>query len=214
MALLASNYIAALRITTLDPSPGEAWTDANWLLFLSAAQREVCSIKHDAYFIRAAVPLVAGSRQSLPAGANSVMDAYENSASKKRVVQVQRGLMDEMMRWRPAPTQTVDANEWWFDQRSPTLFDVSPPNNGTGALVMLYGITPSNLTSSSNAMHLDDIYETPIKFFSLAEAYAANTKRQDLTKAGFYRSEGQKAIGIKSQIQVSVAPKVGAPGGQ
>lgn len=207
MPLLASNLIAALRVTSLDPSPGDVWTDADWLLFLAAAEREVCLAKPDTYVISAAVSLVAGTKQTLPAGATGVLDVYENTVSGRRCTLVERSLMDEAARFFPAATREVDAQHWIADTRDPTRFDVVPPNDGTGSLQCLYGITPANFTAASNPIHLPDLYEAPIKFFALAEAYAANTKRQDFTKSGIYRGEALKMLGIRSQSQAAIAPR-------
>lgn len=214
MTLLASNYIAALRVTLLDPSPGVTWTDSDLLLFIAAAEREVCTLKQEAYVVRGAVAMVAGNKQTLPAGATASMDFYQNTASKKPITQIQRGLLDEASRWWPVQTPQKDVNQVITDSRNPTQFDVDPPNDGDGLIECLYCFTPPNFATTAEAMHLPDIYEAPIKFFALSEAYSVNSKRQDLTKVSFYRNEARTTLGIKSQSQVAVSPKVGAPGGQ
>lgn len=210
--ILVSALIASCRITLLDPTPGVTWLDADFIDFLNQAQRRTCQLKHEAYPVRASVSLVAGTRQTLPAGAVGLMDVYENTVSKRGTTQVSRAMLDASGSWRAA-TQEVNVREWMTDPRDPLVFDVYPPNTGAGAVVALYGALPPVLTAVGDAIGLADHFETVLKYFVLGEAYAANTLRQDLTKATFYKTQAEQLLGIGSQSQVAVAPKANAPGG-
>lgn len=212
MTLLASDYIASLRVTTVDPA-AVTWSNAAWLIFLAEAERQVCILKPDAYTQISSITLVAGRDQQLPTTSTGLLDIYRNTASGKPCGQVQRSLLDETMRFRAVPTAEVDVRAWAHDSRVPTRFTVNPPNTGSGAVDALIGVIPAAFAAVSDTMHLSDIFQAAIKFFALGEAYAANTKRQDLTKVGFYRGEAAKLLGSRTQIQTAVSPHVGAPGG-
>lgn len=210
--MLASDYIASLRVTLADKA-AVTWLDADLLLFLAEAERQVCLLKPDAYTAVSSITLVAGRDQMLATTATGLFDIYRNTASGLPCGQVQRSLLDEAMRFRGVPTAEVDVRSWTADTRVPTRFTVQPPNTGAGAVDALIGLIPPAFTAAGNTMHLSDLFQEPIKFFALGEAYAANTKRQDVTKASFYRSEAAKTIGTRTQSQNAVAPHVGAPGG-
>jgi len=211
--ILASAIIASDRRILLDPSPGVTWTDATLLLLMSEAERAICGVKPEAYTVRAAVAMAAGTHQILPIGSTAVLDAYENTASNRRVTQVPRGLLDSANRYWPNATQEAQVQEWTQDSRDPLRFEVFPPNDGTGNLNMLYGFTPPQITATAQVINLPDIYEHAIKCFILGECYAENTVRQDLTKASYYRTEWQKMVGLRTQAQIAVSPKSTTPAG-
>jgi len=211
--ILASAIITSVRRILLDPSPGVTWNDATFFLLMSEGERAICGVKPEAYDTRGAVVLVAGTHQILPAGATAILDIYENTASKRRVTQVPRGLLDSANRYWPNATQETHVQEWTQDSRDPLRFEVFPPNDGNGSVNALYGTTPPQITVGTQIINLADIFEHAIKCFILGEAYAENTVRQDLTKAGYYRTEWQKMVGLRTQAQIAVSPKSTAPAG-
>jgi hypothetical protein len=211
--ILASAIITSARRILLDPTPGVTWVDATFFILMSEAERAICGVKPESYNVRAAVTLAAGTHQILPAGATAVLDGYENTVGKRRITQVPRGLLDSANRYWPNATQEAQVQEWTVDSRDPLRFEVFPPNDGTGSINMLYGFTPPQITASGQVINLPDIYEHAIKCFILGEAYAENTARQDLTKAGYYRTEWQKMVGLRTQSQIAVAPKSTNPAG-
>lgn len=212
--LLASKLISSMRVTLLEPSPGVNFIDADLLDNINEAQRRIALLKPEVYPVRTTMTLAAGTKQVLAAGAIALLDIYENVASGLRVRgPVQRSLLDESARNHPAATPEVDVDNFMTDTRNPTTFDVYPPNTGTGQVRLLIGMTPPAIAAVGNPITLEDIYEGPIKFFALAECYSMTSKRQDLTKAEIYENRALKALGIRSQSQVNVAPRVGKQGG-
>jgi hypothetical protein len=211
--ILASAIITSARRILLDPTPGVTWVDATFFLLMSEAERAICGVKPEAYNVRAAVTLVAGTHQILPAGSTAILDIYENTVGNRRVTQVPRALLDSANRYWPNATQEVVVQEWTTDARDPLRFEVFPPNSGTGSVNALYGFTPPQIAAAGQVINLPDIFEHAIKCFVLGECYAENTQRQDLTKAGYYRNEWQKMVGLRTQSQVAVSPKSTAPAG-
>lgn len=213
MTILASAIIASLRITLLDPSPGDTWTDAILLAYLNEGERNVVMLKPEAYPVRAALAMVAGTKQTVPAGGIAILDLYDNVSGGRRVRQVNRSMLDDLARFWPTATQEATVQEWCADPRDPTRFDVIPPSTGTGSVNGLYGAVPTPIATVGTAINLLDIYELTLKHFVLSEAYAANTKRQDLLKTDYYRKSFERMLGVRSQSQVAVAPRTSAPGG-
>jgi hypothetical protein len=213
-AILASAIIAGVRITLLDPSPGTTWLDADLLSMLNQGQRNACLLRPDLYTVRAAIPMVAGTLQALPAGGTGLIRLDENVSGKMRCRLVDSDLFDAFLRTWPAFTRTVEVEEYAFDPKDAARFQVNPPNTGAGSVIAHYTAVPPAIAAVGNAITLDDTLELVLKHFTLGEAYAANTKRQDLSKATFYRQSFEKMLGINAQAAVAISPKYGnTPGG-
>lgn len=210
-----STIIASARITLLDPSPGVTWVDADFIAWANEAQRAIVTIKPNAYRVKAIVSLVAGSHQALPTGGLALLDIYENitgaSTPGRRCLKTNRAALDETTAVWPMATPEIEARHWLHDAIAPDLFEVYPPNDGTGKLRMLYAINPPVLTAVGDLIGLDDAHELAIKYFLIGQAYSANTQRQDTTKAAYFMGEFYKLIGMRAQGEPAYAPRTAQP---
>lgn len=212
--IVVSTIITSLRRILLDPTPGVTWDDTTLVKLLSEAERAICLVKHEAVPVREAIPLVAGVQQAIPATGVALLDLFENLVgTKRRMRLVDRQLQDAGAIFYAAATQEAEAQEWTKDDRDPTRFTVLPPNDGTGSVMGLYGSIPAQLADAAAVIHVPDIYEKVLKDFVLSQCYAENTGRQDLAKAAAYEQAWRGALGLSSQSQVAVSPKVIAQGG-
>lgn len=212
--LLASSLIAAARITLLDPSPGTTWSDATLLNMLNAGQRNAAELDASRYTLRQALDMVAGTLQTLPAGGTALIRLDSNVTSGRPVRLVDSAMLDAATTYWPGLAQTSEVREYCTDTKDPRRFRVNPPNDGTGHVIGLWSATPPPVAAVGNAITLEDTLELALIHFMLSEAYAANTKRQDLAKTTFYRQSYEKQLGINVQTKAAVAPKYGAtPGG-
>ena len=205
--ILVSAIITSARVTLLDPSPGVTWVDADFLRFVNTVERNACELRPDLYTVRGPWAMAAGSIQTLPAGATVLMDIEENTVSKQRVNLVDLSLVDALNRYWPAATPELDVQEYGFDPRDRKRIRIIPPNNGSGSLNVLYGATPPSLAAVGSAINLDDIHELAILHGVLAEAYSANTKRQDLGKWQAYRGSFKELLGLSAQSSIAAIPK-------
>lgn len=212
--LLASSIIASARRILLDPSPGVTWDDTALLQLINEAERAIVRVKHEAIPTRVAINLAAGAQQTIPAAHLCLMDLYENTTGQKRRPRlVDRTLQDVAASTYPGATQETEVREWTKDDRDPRRFAVFPPNDGTGSVLALLGTRPVALGATTSPINVDDIYEQVVIDFVLARVYGENTQRQDLTKSASYGQAWQSALGISTQSQIGVSPKVQAQGG-
>lgn len=212
--LLASSIIASARRILLDPSPGVTWDDTALLQLINEAERAIVRVKHEAIPTRVAINLAAGAQQTIPAAHLCLMDLYENTTGQKRRPRlVDRTLQDVAASTYPGATQEAEVREWTKDDRDPRRFAVFPPNKGSGSVMALLGTRPVALDDVGDAINVDDIYEQVVIDFVLARAYGENSQRQDLTKSAAYGQAWQSALGISTQSQIGVSPKVQAQGG-
>ena len=213
MALTAATILVDGCATLLDVAY-VAWPLAERINYLNEAIRATILVKPDAYPVRGAVTPAAGLVQTLPADGVALIDILYNTTGAKRAITVCGiEMLQEANRFWPAATQQAEAENYAYDPRDPRRYLLFPPNNGAGSIYMIYGGTPAALTSDSDALPLTDVYQPALLAYVLSRCYAKNSQRQDLTKASAYRAEWGQFLGMKSQAQITVAPKVSAQPG-
>lgn len=211
--ILASAIITSVRVTLLDPAPGVAWSDAQLLSMLNDGQRNACLLRPELFTVRGAIPIVAGVMQALPVGGTLLLSLDANASSGARCRRIDLPeLRTTSDQFYPLNTSSAAADVTWYaaDERDPKRFHVLPPNNGSGSVIALYAAVPTAVASVGDPITLDDGYELTLRHFMLAEAYAANSKRQDLAKATFYRASFERQLGIARQSTASTAQKEAA----
>lgn len=212
--ILASAVISSMRVTLLDPAPGD-WSDPDLLAFVRSAEAQVCVLRPDAYRVLGNINMAAGIQQSLPAGGTVLMNILENVGSGNRTCTlVNRDLLDSTLRAWPNATQEVVVQEWAVDPRDPNHFIISPPNTGAGVVRALYCATPAAIAAVGSAINVDDEFEPALRYFALAEAYSANTKRRDPTKEQSYRTLATNLLGVNQQSRIALIAKLIGQGGQ
>ena len=209
MGVSVDTIISSVAVTLLDTAH-TTWPRSELVGYLNEAQRTVCFLKADAYTKLEPVDLVAGTNQQIPTDGVAVFDVTQNIGTKLRITLVDYELLDETNRfWADPIYAQTDVQHWASDPRSPLRFSVAPPNDGNGQVLMSYGATPPVLTDSSGEeTGLLPTYQYALECYVLAKAYAKNSKRQDLNKTNGYMNEFRGSLGIKSQSQVAVSPKV------
>ena len=208
MAVSVDTILDSVSVTLLDTAR-RTWSRPELLGYLNEALRATAFVKPDMYSVRDFVTLVAGIAQDLPADGVALLDATDNEATGRTVTQTDLALLQEENRFWPAATQQAEVENYAADPRTPRRYYVFPPNDGTGSLRVTYGAVPAALTGSSGEdIPVPDSYQNALTNFVLAKAYAKNSKKQDLTKTSAYTNEWRLALGLKSQAQVAVAPKV------
>ena len=213
MALVASDIIDDVRQILIDDDSVE-WSDADLLRILSDAGRLTVTFKPDAYPVRDYILMIAGTNQALPADGVAILDLSQNEVSKRSATLVDKELLDHENRFWQAATGELDVQHWCADPRDPRRFDITPPNNGSGSVLALYGATPAQLTARTDALVFTDPYKYPLTCFCLHRCYAEQSRKGDNVKSQQWLQNGLQALGVKSAAQVQVAPKVSANPGQ
>lgn len=190
------------------------WSLAKLLGFLNEALRATALVKPDLVVKQVPVTLAAGVLQSIPADGIALIDIKRNTIGTQRVIsEVDQQLIDEVQRFWPAGTAQATVEHYTTSVATPRQFDVYPPNNGTGQVLMVYGAVPTEVTSASDVLDVLEIYQQPLVQYVVSRAYAANTKRQDLTKEANAKQAWAQAIGAKSQAQAAITPRVASQPG-
>ena len=155
------------------------WSKAELMYWMSEAQIAIAR-SPGAFTKVAVVPLVAGTRQSLPDDGWSLISAVRNVDEEGRptlaVRLTTRALLDSFSPlWHAAPERPF-AEVYVYDERTPRQFLVSPPNDGTGHLEVVYAAIPVALTDENQSLELPVLYDSAILDYVL---YRANCKESD-----------------------------------
>jgi hypothetical protein len=190
------------------------WPVANLISYLNEALRATALVKPDLVVNQTVVTLAAGVLQSIPADGIALIDIKRNAIGTKRVIsEVDQQLLDEVQRFWPAATQSATVEHYTTSVATPRQFDVYPPNDGTGQVLMVYGAVPALVSAVGDTLPVLEIYQQPLVQYVVSRAYAANTKRQDLTKEANAKQAWAQAIGAKSQAQAAISPRVASQPG-
>lgn len=206
MTIQASVILDSAATTLLDEA-GITYPDADMLGYLNEALRATAFVKPDMYTKQEFVTLAAGVLQSLPDAGIALLDIQQN-ANGRMVSQVDLQLLDESSRFWPRGTQQAEVEHFTADPRSPRRFKVYPPNDGTGSVEILYGLTHPELTDPSDPLLIPETYQNALINFVISKAYGKTSKKQDLVKEAAAMQAWRQALGLKSQAQIAVAPKV------
>ena len=152
---------AAKQLTDI---AGVRWTRAELLGWLNDGLRQIVVIQPNASNTVAAVKLVAGARQSIPADGWLLLGINCNLGTTgttpgRAVRQVSRDLLDSFdPDWRTATASAI-TKDFWYDLQDQTAFHVYPPSTGTNYLQVNYSQQPANLTSESQVIPIFDVYQ-------------------------------------------------------
>lgn len=209
--ILAATILDEAASQLLDAAH-RTWPAADLLGFLNEALRATAFVKPDMYTVEGFFTLKAGVLQTLPDDGLALMSITRN-ASGEIITQVDKDLLDESNRFWPQGTQEGAIEHYTADPRNPRRFTVFPPSDGTSSVEILYGAVPPELYYDTDELPIPDSYQTALVSFVIGKAYEKNGKRQDLTKSSQFRQQWGQLLGLKSQAQIAVAPKVAAQPG-
>jgi hypothetical protein len=138
------------------------WTTDELLLWITDAQREVVVMTPNASAVVEAMPLVAGTRQTIPAEGWVLLSVKRNLTASgtpgRSIRQVSQSLLDSYdPEWH---TDTPSPTVWnyTFDMEDRKAFYVYPPNDGTGAVELNYAATPVAVVNLTDTLTLDDVF--------------------------------------------------------
>lgn len=208
------------------------WTDAEKLRYLNAGQRQLAIFKPDAYVINDEYKLVAGTLQSVPDGSAS----FTNAAAATLVEGIQfiklvrnmgitglvagnaipivdMAVMDAMNPGWHTETAAATVQNYMFDERDPKHFYVYPANTGTGYVESVYSGKPADLTATTDAIVVSDIYRQALTDYVLYRCYGkdAALSPYNAERAVFHWNLFVEEIGRMDLIKKYISPNLKQP---
>ena len=183
--LTGTNIIDRARLTLQDSS-GVRWTDAELLIYINDAQREIVNFRPEATATHSNVQLSTGTEQTLPSGGLRLIKVTRNmsgtasdATGAKSIRIVEEDLLNSIEPDWHDPTVTGSSahgsiiKNYLFDPDDPKKFYVYPGvASGSNAYVeLIYSKLPTDLSSVSSTIDLEDTYGNAILNFVLYRAY-------------------------------------------
>jgi hypothetical protein len=158
------------------------WTQNELLAWLNDGQREIALFKPNAFTKNVAVVLVAGTKQSLPSDAISLVDIVRNmgtsgSTPGRAIRTVSREILDAQTPYWHSAAASTEVKQFSYTPLDLKRFYVTPPQPtaSQGYVEMVYLAYPTDATSGST-ITLDDIYVTALLNYILYRAYGKDSE--------------------------------------
>ena len=149
MAIPAKDIIRRVVETLQDPT-SIRWPVPELVRYLNDGQREIKLHRPDTVRQTGDIPLVAGSRQTLPTNADKLIEIWHNKASRRAVQMVDRRILDDQSPGWHALTGTTEVLHYTYDPRVPTEFFVYPPAAAGATLVGAYSVNPADVAEPAD----------------------------------------------------------------
>lgn len=208
MATTALQIINDARVLLKDDN-ATAWDDATLLAWVNAGQREISSLRPDAYTKFATVTTVNGTRQSLPADGIILLHVPRNIVAGipgRAIRKVGRDQLDSVNPDWHSDTPNTQARNFVYDTFTPKAFYLYPPSVAGSTVEVIYGAVPIDLTSIESNIVLDDSYRNPLTDYVLFRAYSEDMEIPSAgTRAAAHRQLFDAFLGRKANADASSA---------
>lgn len=207
----------------LQDTTGVRWpVVAELVLWVNDAQREIALLKPDATATNAAVTLATGTKQSIPATGNRLLNVVRNMSAasggtgKRAVRLVAREVLDAQTPDWHDPTasgssqHTTVVKHFVYDDTDPRNYYVYPGVAGNAYLEIVYSGNPVTV-AQNGYLGVPDIFATAVMNYVLYMAYlkesetAANAQR-----AGTHFQLFTASVTGKAQLDVVLNPNADA----
>ena len=215
MTVLASSILTRVRTQLIDTGTPPRWADSELLNWLGDGERTIVAALPWAYHKRVPVSLVAGTYQSIPSDGNLLLDIVRNltagGVAGPPVVQVDRDVLDRQYGDWHTMTPTVNALHYVYDYTDPDNYYVFPPNTGSGSVEIHYSASPPDFVSTSDAIHVRDIFATPLVDYVL---YRAHQKDSDFAAGQALAAQYMQAFSAFLQLKAQPPAQESTPIGK
>lgn len=199
------------------------WPDSELIEWINDAQHEIALIKPDATAVNESIPLVGGTKQSVPDNALRLLRVVRNMQDAgvglggRAIRLVDREILDAQdPNWHDPLTTGMSAfdtvvKHYMYDEQDPLHFYVYPGVDGqirpVPMIEIVYSAEPTKVDSLNDVLSVPDLYINAVLNYVLYMAYmkdaeyAGNTQRA----ASHYQIFGASVTG-KGQIDVITTP--------
>jgi hypothetical protein len=168
------------------------WTEAELLEYLNEGQRRICLKVPTAYTKNSTVALGAGSRQTIPAEAQLLLDVCLDTSGNY----VRRVSFKEVRAYSSTPgTQSANTEEWAYEpEKTPKTWWCWPPNNGAGSVNIDYAAVPTDI-ALVDVILINDTWESTLLDWILFRALSKEKQTKDTVRANLYLESFTAAVG-------------------
>lgn len=213
MATITVASILTKVSTILQDPTNIRWPTDELILWLNDGQREVALYKPNAFVINTAVICVAGTKQTLPAAAVSLIDVVRNMGTNgttpgNSIRAVSREILDTQVPNWHASTPSATVKHFVYTPLDSKTYYVYPPQpaSGQGYVELVYVAAPTDAVSGG-VITLDDIYVTALISYILFRAYSKDAEyANNATLAATYYQQFQGLLQGKVTAEAASNP--------
>lgn len=184
------------------------WEEAELLEWLNDGQRAAASgPATDVYVLRADVSSVSGTVQTLPSNAIRLVDVVKNVANGAAIHLSDYAIVDALDNtWRSATAGIAEV--YFYDERNPTQFEVSPPQANGVLLEVVYNAIPADATISGN-IAIADVYAPALIDYILYRSFSKDTEdaSAELARATAHYRAFLMGVGYKDSTDALIEPR-------
>jgi hypothetical protein len=211
--MLASDIIAGAA-NALSDEDHVTWTLGDLIRDINSAQQQIAILRPDASSAVQALQLVAGTKQSIPAGARRLLGLTRNLGSDgntpgKPITVVDRESLDLLSLYWHSGTGKTAVQHFTYDERTPEVFYVYPPVSATTAVHVEASISevPAAVANEGDELALNDIYQNAVLEWVLYRAFSVETDSQtSANEAAKHHRAFYEALGMKYKSDLTFSP--------
>lgn len=192
---------------------------ATWLNFLNDAQRAIVLARPDANAVVQPTQLVAGTRQTLPAGALRLLGATRNMGvdgiTPGKAIQMGDRVSQDAVNpnWHIAVGGGVVKSVFYDDKKTPLTYFVQPPIQAAPAVFIELELSkpPIDVIDANvGDITLSDVYSPAYQSWMLFRAYSIATQSIGyFQRAQFHVSNFFNLLGVKMRNDIFLTPNAG-----
>ena len=210
--MLASDIIDRARIV-LNDADGIRWLDAEMLKWINDGQRVIALVRPDASVSNSTLALATGTKQSIPDDGLRLLDVVRNTTGGRAVRHVDRDVLDTQNPTWHNDTSSATIKNYIYDNRDPKNFYVYPPAASGASLNIIYSKNPTDVTTTSSAVAVADVYADPLLNYVLHRAYSKDAEfAQNFQLSANYLGIFQQMLGIKTGKDAAFSPDMNSKG--
>lgn len=196
---------------------GTRWTNEELIGWLNEAYQAIVQVKPDASSVNATLKLDKGTRQQIPSDGLRLIDVVRNTAAtsdKLGILVTSRRALDTTRRGWHADQESVNIEQFVFDDQDPTHFYVYPPASDAAEIEIIYSAVPSPHDKSlgleglrGQPIKLNDSYAPVITDYILYRAYSKDAEHAaNLNRAQMHMQSYMGSLGQRVEIDRMVSP--------
>lgn len=201
---------------TLQDAGGVRWLLPELLGYINAGTREIALQKPNATAETITLPLVTGTKQTLPAGYHRLLSVQRNVGNGRAITPIVREVLDlQIPGWHNSTTLPFSPTvaHVMDDPFDTSTFYVCPGNEGNGEIEVILSRLPAPIPVPNNQLDIaaytaevavPDIYENALVDYVCYRAFSKDINAPGIAqRAQAHYALFQQALGIKSQIEMA-----------
>ena len=194
---------------------GTRWSNSELINWLNEAYQQVVSLRPDASSANESVDLESGTKQTIPATGLRLLSLVRNTAaasSKRVITTTSRSALDSTRPGWHGEEETVNVEQFIFDDMDPRTFYVYPPAAIGAEVEIIYSQVPSPhdvdyANSKTDPLKLPDSYAPAIADWIMYRAFSKDAEHSaNQARATGHYNAFMSAMGNKAQTDAATSP--------